>query len=143
MSSTYTPAARLAHTHLQDIVYNHLTNAADWTSVTAHPASSTQPRPLLTGIPPEPVYTDPDVDSNLPPTEAAIKQHEYVLPVDLREKWSLRKMAEVFDAMPEGFWGMDGKGEVRKKRLLMAVVSEDSTVVFYFVHDGLVKPRQN
>jgi len=70
-------------------------------------------------------------------------QHEYVLPVDLREKWSVRKMAEVFDAMPEGYWGVNAKGEIRKKRLLLAVVSDDSTVVYYFVHDGIVKPRQN
>jgi len=52
-------------------------------------------------------------------------------------------MAEVFDAMPEGYWGVNAKGEIRKKRLLLAVVSDDSTVVYYFVHDGIVKPRQN
>jgi tRNA-splicing endonuclease subunit Sen15 len=143
MTSTYTAAAQQAHIHLLDIVHNNLTNAADWSSVTTHPASDTQPRPLLTGLPPEPIYIDPDVDSNAPPTESALKQHEYVLPVDLREKWSVRKMAEVFDAMPEGYWGVSAKGEIRKKRLLLAVVSDDSTVVYYFVHDGIVKPRQN
>lgn len=31
----------------------------------------------------------------------------------------------------------------RPKRLTLAVVNEDSTVVYYFVHDGVVKPRQN
>jgi tRNA-splicing endonuclease subunit Sen15 len=29
------------------------------------------------------------------------------------------------------------------KRLLLATLHEDSTVVYYIVHDGLVKPRQN
>jgi tRNA-splicing endonuclease subunit Sen15 len=29
------------------------------------------------------------------------------------------------------------------KRLLLATVHEDSTVVYYIVHDGIVKPRQN
>lgn len=29
------------------------------------------------------------------------------------------------------------------KRLLMAMVDEDSTLVYYIVHDGVVKPRQN
>ena len=61
-----------------------------------------------------------------------------MLPVDLREKWSLRKGAEVFDSLPEGFWGK-GKG----KRVLFAVVAEDSTVVYYVMHEGVVKPRQN
>lgn len=29
------------------------------------------------------------------------------------------------------------------KRVLLATVEEDSTVVYYVVHDGIVKPRQN
>jgi len=29
------------------------------------------------------------------------------------------------------------------KRVLLATVSDDSTIVYYIVHEGLVKPRQN
>lgn len=29
------------------------------------------------------------------------------------------------------------------KRVVLATLSDDSTVVYYIVHDGLVKPRQN
>jgi len=29
------------------------------------------------------------------------------------------------------------------KRMLLATVDDDSTVVYYVVHDGIVKPRQN
>lgn len=29
------------------------------------------------------------------------------------------------------------------KRILLATVDDDSTVVYYIVHDGIVKPRQN
>ena len=29
------------------------------------------------------------------------------------------------------------------KRVVLATVSDDSTVVYYIVHDGIVKPRQN
>ena len=29
------------------------------------------------------------------------------------------------------------------KRVLLATVGDDSTVVYYIVHDGIVKPRQN
>ena len=139
MSTAYTAAARAAHIHLLDTVVNNLANAGDWRSIETHSLA----RPMLTGIPPAPVYVDPTADPTAPPTAAALAQHEWVLPVDLREKWSPRKMAEVFDALPAGAWGVGADGQARKKRLLMAVVGEDSTVAFYFVHDGIVKPRQN
>jgi tRNA-splicing endonuclease subunit Sen15, fungi type len=29
------------------------------------------------------------------------------------------------------------------KRVVMAILDDDSTVVYYIVHDGVVKPRQN
>jgi tRNA-splicing endonuclease subunit Sen15 len=137
---SYSDLAVSSHPHLIRIVENHLLNHADWRSVTQH---SFTPRPLLSGIPPEPVYVDPDVDPSKPPTEAALEQVEWLLPVDLREKWSPRKMAEVFDSLPEGVWGENAKGQKRTKRMLLAVVAEDSTVSYYFVHDGIVKPRQN
>ena len=75
---------------------------------------------------------------------------EWVLPTHLKEKWSLRRFAEVFDAVgerpPSGEEGDEGEGlEKRRggKRVLLATVSDDSTVVYYIVHDGIVKPRQN
>lgn len=80
-------------------------------------------------------------------------EREWVLPSHLREKWSLRRFAEIFDAVgavpPEP--GGDEGGEVRSgcgrwrtvKRVLLATVDDDSTVVYYVVHDGVVKPRQN
>ncbi|KAL7271305.1 hypothetical protein RUND412_005949 [Rhizina undulata] len=140
--------------HVLAIVHNNLLNQADWRSLTTH-TSPTFPRPLISGIPPEPVYIDPDSAHEGPvavgrsETSAVGEdvegddQEEWVLPVDLREKWTLRKWAAVFDSLPEGFWGVDKHGNVRGKRLLLAVVSEDSTVVYYIVHDGIVKPRQN
>ena len=81
-------------------------------------------------------------------------EREWVLPTHVREKWSLRKFAEVFDAIeavppdaedqqderkPKPPW----RRECREKRLLMAVVNDDSTIVYYIIHDGIVKPRQN
>jgi tRNA-splicing endonuclease subunit Sen15 len=138
----YTDAERRAHLSLLAIVQNNLENQADWRGVRTHYPPKFA-RPLLTGVPPEAVYVDPDADPNEPPSAAAMQQVEWVLPVDVREKWSLRKTAAVFDSMPDGAWGVNAAGEERKKRLLLAVVSEDSTVVYYFVHDGIVKPRQN
>ena len=88
---------------------------------------------------------------------------EWVLPTDLKEKWSLRKFAEVFDAIGdeppgvieedekiatqetgESITGQDGTKKRRGgKRLLLATLGDDSTVVYYVIHDGIVKPRQN
>lgn len=31
----------------------------------------------------------------------------------------------------------------RPKKITIALVNDDSTVVYYFIHDGVVKPRQN
>jgi len=101
-------------------------------------------------------------------------EKEWVLPTHLREKWSLRRMAEVFDcigAVPpeaeedgedsgdvgDGGSASSGKGGAangsgepgtankwrQTKRVVLATLDDDSTVVYYIVHDGIVKPRQN
>lgn len=71
-----------------------------------------------------------------------------MLPTHVREKWTLRDLAGVFDAVgevPSGGEGdgTGGKGRRGGKRVLLAVVGDDSTVVYYIVHEGIVKPRQN
>jgi tRNA-splicing endonuclease subunit Sen15 len=109
--------------------------------------------------------------------DSALKsEREWVLPSHLREKWSLRRFGEVFDAISavpdtaegevvfeerqnlvggvegdgNGEDGLDQSGEEVNawrtrvpKRLLLATLDDDSTVVYYIVHDGIVKPRQN
>ena len=78
-------------------------------------------------------------------------EREWVLPTHLQEKWSLRRFAEVFDGVQEIPSEEDGgqirgkmKGERKGgKRVLLATLGDDSTVVYYIVHDGIVKPRQN
>ena len=78
-------------------------------------------------------------------------EREWVLPTHLQEKWSLRRFAEVFDGLGEEPPGSDGgqrweevKGKRRgRQRVLLATLGDDSTVVYYIVHDGMVKPRQN
>ena len=42
------------------------------------------------------------------------------------------------DAGESNHWRMS-----QPKRLLLATLDDDSTVVYYIVHDGIVKPRQN
>lgn len=101
--------------------------------------------------------------SGLPELKA---EPEWVLPSHLREKWTLRRFGEVFGGIGrvpesregEGEWLVeedgDGEGSIREgdgnpwraaqpKRLLLATLDDDSTVVYYIVHDGIVKPRQN
>ncbi|KAG5421651.1 SEN15 [Candida metapsilosis] len=36
---------------------------------------------------------------------------------------------------------MNGKGRV--ERLTIALINDDGTIVYYFIHDGITKPRQN
>lgn len=75
---------------------------------------------------------------------------EWVLPLDLRETLSVKTMSEVFDSLEPRQWGKKkgrlaagGDGEWRGKRVFLGIVSEDSAVVYYLVHEGVVKPRQN
>ena len=82
-------------------------------------------------------------------------EREWVLPTHLLERWSLRKFAEVFDGIgeePPDEMGQDDGWQIRDevkgkrrggKRVLLATLGDDSTVVYYVVHDGIVKPRQN
>ena len=86
----------------------------------------------------------------------------FVAPSALGEKWTLKMFAGVFEGVPtpvsrrQEEWEMS-QGEERQgkegggrqwagddvKRMLLATVDDDSTVVYYVVHDGIVKPRQN
>jgi tRNA-splicing endonuclease subunit Sen15 len=79
-------------------------------------------------------------------------EREWVLPTHLREKWSLRHFAEVFDGVSvvppldteEGEEAYQQTNKWRNtKRMVLATLQDDSTIVYYIVHDGIVKPRQN
>jgi tRNA-splicing endonuclease subunit Sen15, fungi type len=123
---------------LENLEYQH-----DWTSLQIHTQAGTTrlPRPLISGLPPRRLYLHPDDQIEM------IKAHsvqttkepivEWVLPTHLEEKFSVKSFAEIFDAM-EMPATLD-----RPKRLLLATIHDDSTIVYYFIHDGIVKPRQN
>jgi tRNA-splicing endonuclease subunit Sen15 len=139
---------RLAVQILHNLQYAH-----SWTSLTLHTESPENPgallpRPLVSGIPPQRIYIHPDEQIELLKTGedgGQRKEREWVLPTHLIETWSLSRFAAIFDAI--GVVPPDesrGHGEGKKhKRLLLATLGNDSTVVYYIVHDGLVKPRQN
>lgn len=151
----------LATTVLHNLQYQH-----DWTSLTIHTRSSITnlplPRPIISGLPPKRAYIHPDEQAEIIKTEheagKSIEQHaeqEWVLPTHLGEKWTLSGFAAVFDALDvvpptdedsqeeESSVGRKWQGKNRQKRLLLATLHDDSTVVYYIMHDGIVKPRQN
>lgn len=125
-------------------------------------------RPLVSGLPPQRLYVHPDeqvellknADRQRKAAQAAGEEsglevkaqpeREWVLPTRLNERWTLRRLAEVFDDIsmvppetsatsqdvPSNPWRTT-------KRVVLATVDTDSTIVYYIVHDGVVKPRQN
>lgn len=79
---------------------------------------------------------------------------EWVLPIALGEKWTLRRFAEVFDSLPDReplMWmNLEENREPHRdaKRVLLAMLSHagsggDGTFVYYVMQEGDVKPRQN
>ncbi|KAI4244739.1 MAG: hypothetical protein L6R42_010388 [Xanthoria sp. 1 TBL-2021] len=151
----------LAAQVLHNLQYQH-----DWTELRIHTHSSHSggplPKPLVSGLPPHRIYVHPDEQIEMLKQSVQEKdvpsEREWVLPTHLRETWSLRKFAEVFDGIDPVPPAVDqaseekrpfraGKGGIGSrrggKRLMLATVGDDSTVVYYVMHDGIVKPRQN
>ncbi|KAH6642667.1 Sen15 protein-domain-containing protein [Boeremia exigua] len=166
--STHLPSLHsLALQILHNLQHQHY-----WTDlkVYTHSPLTKEPlsRPLVSGLPPQRLYVHPDeqvellknADRQRKAAEAAgeksgleVKaqpEHEWVLPTRLNEQWTLRRLAEVFDDIsilppqtsttayeaPANPWRTT-------KRVVLSTVDTDSTVVYYIVHDGVVKPRQN
>jgi tRNA-splicing endonuclease subunit Sen15, fungi type len=148
---------------LAAVVAGNLEHQQDWTRVRLH-RDSEKPRVLVSGLPPRRLYIHPDEQIELIKAESALgegqrilqePEFEWVLPVHLNEKPSVGEFAAIFDSIdvlpPDAQEGSPDAGaewakwrtEKRGKRVLVAVVQDDSTVVYYIMHDGIVKPRQN
>ncbi|KAG8623889.1 hypothetical protein KVT40_008865 [Elsinoe batatas] len=100
-----------------------------------------------------------DGEANLLKMVKPDPEREWILPTHLQEKWSLSRFGEVFDQIgfvpPDAGGANDLEEEIvstadksrnpwrTKKRVLLATLDDDSTVMYYIVHDGIVKPRQN
>lgn len=156
----------LAATIVHDLQHQHY-----WTSLSVHTHSTITnlllPRPIISGLPPRRAYIHPDEQVEILKAEhktgTSIKQEaerEWVLPTQVQEKWSLAKFASVFDVLDivpptsdadveeseeeeEDTVGHQWRGNNRQKRLLLATLHDDSTITYYIMHDGIVKPRQN
>ncbi|KAL6850916.1 hypothetical protein ACO1O0_008042 [Amphichorda felina] len=121
-------------------VVRNLEDQHDWTGLEIHDDCGN--RPLIRGLPPRRLYTHPDDQiaalEHEHKTGERLRQDpelEWVLPVRLAEKWTLANFAAIFDSIQE-------TGS-RDKRIVLATVHSDSTVVYYLMHGGMVKPRQN
>lgn len=65
----------------------------------------------------------------LHPEDSAIER-ETVLVTNVAETWTVAQWKQVFDT-------------VDRRRITMAMISDDSTVVYYLVYRGLQVPRKN
>ena|SRR2546423_853681 len=110
--------------------------------------------PLLSGIPPRPIYIHPDFQAHLVThnlTEADVPaQREWVLPMSVGEKWTLERFCGLFEALPPRAPLQVANTHTHQdaKRVLLAMVSHqghggDGTIVYYIMQEGDVKPRQN
>jgi tRNA-splicing endonuclease subunit Sen15, fungi type len=115
---------------------------------------------LISGFPPHRIYVHPDEQvealeiqrrtGQRPQQEA---EFEWVLPLHVDESITIRTLASIFDSIATHPRGVppaqltlgvsDWTGSRRGKRIIMAVVHSDSTIVYYVMHNGMVKPRQN
>ncbi len=122
-------------------VLGNLQDQHDWTELEIREIPGE--RPLVWGLPPRQLYTHPDDQiaalnrehQTGERLEQSTVDHEWVLPVRLSEAWTLQRFAKVFDSVKES--------PSRGKRIVLATVHSDSTVVYYIMHEGMVKPRQN
>jgi tRNA-splicing endonuclease subunit Sen15, fungi type len=151
VSSHHTTTSAMSVSPITSLVHQNLLHQHRWTSLSTHPSPHpSQPHTLISGVPPRRIYVHPDeqihmLEQNISELDIAVER-EWVVPTWIEEKhWTLKRLAGIFDAIPhresperEGF-----KKEWRGKRVLLAVVDGDSTVIYYLIHDGIVKPRQN
>lgn len=121
-------------------VLRNLQDQHDWTSLQVQDTGAH--RPLIRGLPPRRLYIHPDDQiaalSHEHKTGERLYQdpeNEWVLAVHQAERWSMADFSAMFDSI--------GNDSARAKRITLATVHNDSTVVYYLIHEGMVKPRQN
>lgn len=95
--------------------YNH------WTSIIVHDRLN-----VLSGVPPLKLDFD-DHD----------EMREWVIPKSMNDKQlQLTEIESWFARIAE-------EATLRPKRVTIGLVNDDGTIVYYFIHDGIVEPRQN
>ncbi|KAI9375732.1 tRNA-splicing endonuclease subunit Sen15 [Aspergillus egyptiacus] len=99
-TTTDNPLSHTTYQVLHNLQHQHL-----WTSLKTHDLSTSFPISLISGIPPNRVYTHPD--EQLYMVERGLREEDleldrmFVLPTVQGQSWSLEKMTAVFDALPD------------------------------------------
>lgn len=115
---------------LSDQVVTNLVHYNLWTDVKTHNATAECAETI-------PSYA---VISGMPPAKL-----DQLDPEGQRE-WVIAKLMEsrTCDMKEiELFFNNIEKLDHRPKRLTLGLVNDDGTVTYYFIHDGIIKPRQN
>jgi hypothetical protein len=121
-SASTNPQAATTLQILHNLQHQHL-----WTSLQIHPSpsngTSSEPQescpPLISGIPPNRVYTHPD--EQLYMLEQGLREDDLrperlvVIPTAQGQNWSLRRMAAVFDALDDITTGADDEADLETR----------------------------
>ncbi|ABN67814.2 predicted protein [Scheffersomyces stipitis CBS 6054] len=97
---------------------------------------------LWTGVRLHDVDGDVTFVSGIPPSKLSSSdsknQKEWVVPRSLIQNSSISvsEIANWFSAIAR----LD---QQRPRRVTIGIVNDDGTIVYYFIHDGVVEPRQN
>lgn len=79
------------------------------------------------GIPPKKLHPDDDQPFR-----------EYVLATQTEDSWTVQRWAQAFAALKSGL----GLAQ-EPRRIVHSMITNDSTVVYYIVYNGLQVPRKN
>ncbi|KAK7207223.1 Sen15 protein-domain-containing protein [Myxozyma melibiosi] len=125
----------LAHRVKRNLDLQHL-----WTELSIHRVPVLAPDAFefldggelvfVLGRPADRLYATDEYD------EDGLPVHEWILPVRTESTWSIQRTVAVFESL-------EAYTRAPVKRVLMGMYTDDSTVVYYFVHKGLIKPRKH
>lgn len=108
-----------------------------WTDITE---IKTADFALLQGIPKDPLTEQTTVDSTKDTaTESSGNKnhpHEIVYPIKIDDKLTPKQIHKLFEQA--------GKAKGFKvEKIIAGILNDDSTIVYYNIYNGLVKPRRN
>lgn len=114
---------------LSEQVKTNLSHYNLWTDVREHSIKDLSLE-ILSGIPPSKLDSN-DIEN----------QREWIIPKLMSHKanLTLKEINSWFVSISN----LVESNNSRPKRVTIGLVNDDGTVVYYFIHDGVVKPRQN
>lgn len=109
--------------HMETVAYN-LVHQQLWTKVRTFAEEDYE---FCHGKPPKKMHPD---DPKI--------LEDYVLVSYTKDTWSVKDWANAFAILKRA----ESLSE-EPKRIIMAMITDDSTVVYYLIHNGLMKPKKN